>query len=111
MPRVSFVICVHYCLLIQVSGGGSRNRKSLRKIQGVHRFPNIRRGKYLLNTTDRVGSCVGQGGIFLWSDISLSMVLCCVQVPVTPFAGGTSLEGHTMTLNKGVSINMNSMKV
>lgn len=39
------------------------------------------------------------------------MVACCVQVPVTPFAGGTSLEGHTMTPYKGITINMNSMKV
>lgn len=39
------------------------------------------------------------------------MVSYCVQVPVIPFAGGTSLEGQTMTPYKGVSINMNSMKV
>lgn len=42
----------------------------------------------------------------------VAIVKACAKykVPVTPFAGATSLEGHTLTLEKGVSINMNSMK-
>lgn len=35
-----FVTCVRYFLIIQVSGGGGRNCKSLCKIQGVQRLPN-----------------------------------------------------------------------
>jgi hypothetical protein len=30
---------------------------------------------------------------------------------VTPYAGATSLEGHTLTPFRGVSIDMNQMKV
>ncbi|KAG0623220.1 hypothetical protein M758_3G157500 [Ceratodon purpureus] len=42
----------------------------------------------------------------------VAIVKACAKykVPVIPFAGGTSLEGHTMTPYKGVSVNMNSMK-
>ncbi|KAG0598245.1 hypothetical protein M758_12G057200 [Ceratodon purpureus] len=42
----------------------------------------------------------------------VAVVKACAKykVPVIPFAGGTSLEGQTMTPYKGVSINMNSMK-
>lgn len=42
----------------------------------------------------------------------VAIVRACAKfkVPLTPFAGGTSLEGHTMTLQRGVSIDMNSMK-
>jgi D-lactate dehydrogenase (cytochrome) len=45
-------------------------------------------------------------------DEVVAVVKSCAKhkVPVTPYAGGTSLEGHTMTPYGGVSINMNMMK-
>jgi hypothetical protein len=32
------------------------------------------------------------------------------QIPLVPFGGGTSLEGHTLTLQGGVSLDFNQMK-
>eukprot|EP00850_Spirogloea_muscicola_P022888 SM000316S12303 [mRNA] locus=s316:94325:98134:- [translate_table: standard] len=42
----------------------------------------------------------------------VAVVKACAlhRVPLTPFAGGTSLEGHTMTPCAGVSIDMSLMK-
>ncbi|KAH8970927.1 hypothetical protein BDL97_02G114300 [Sphagnum fallax] len=42
----------------------------------------------------------------------VAVVKACARykVPVTPYAGATSLEGHTLTPFRGVSIDMNQMK-
>jgi len=35
----------------------------------------------------------------------------CVKVPIVPYGGATSLEGHTLAPHGGVCINMTLMKV
>ena len=43
----------------------------------------------------------------------VSVMKACSKysVPVTPYAAGTSLEGHTTTPHGGISINMTRMNV
>lgn len=35
----------------------------------------------------------------------------CVQVPIVPYGGATSIEGHTLAPHGGVCIDMTLMKV
>jgi FAD/FMN-containing dehydrogenase len=45
-----------------------------------------------------------------WFDL-IYVLFTCVQIPIVPYGGATSIEGHTLAPHGGVCIDMTLMKV